>query len=57
MEDSHKRSFVERKRHGRIKGVKRLCIGKRRIVSQDAKWNPVEMCRARGSLKKVEGSA
>ena len=36
LEDSHKGSLNKEIRYGRIEGVERLHIGKRRIVSQDA---------------------
>ena len=36
LEDSHKGSLNKERRYGRIEGVERLHIGKRRIVSQDA---------------------
>ena len=39
-----------------MEGVERLRLGKRRIVTQDAWRNPVEVCGARGGPKQVEGS-
>ena len=56
LEDSHKASLNKERRYGRIEGVERLHIGKRRIVSQDAERDLVEMCKARGGPKKIEGS-
>jgi len=54
--DSHKGGLVEGRRRCRTKGAKRLRPGKRRIVSQDAKWGLVQMCRVKGGPKKVKGS-
>ena len=41
----------------KLKALKELRLGKREIVPQDARWGLVEMCGARRSPKKVEGSA
>ena len=56
MKDSHKRSFDQRRKYGRIEGVERLHLGKGRIVPQNVERKSVEMCGAREGPKKVEGS-
>ena len=39
LADSYKGGLDERRRRCRTKGAKRLCLGKRRIVPQDARWD------------------
>ena len=54
MADPHKGNLGEGRRCSRIKDVKRLCLGKRRVVPQDAKWGLIQMCGARKSSEKIE---
>ena len=57
MEDSHKGSLNERKKYDRFENTEGLYPGERRILPQDAGRNTIKMCGARGSPKKIEGSA
>ena len=52
----HKGSLDKGRRCHRIKNTKRLHLGGRGVVQQDARWGLVQMRRAGGSLEKIERS-
>jgi len=56
LANPHKGSLDKRRRCHIIKDTKRLRLGKRRVVPQDARWGLVQMRGVGGSLEKIERS-
>ena len=54
--DSYKGSLGKGRRNGKIEGTKRLHLGKRKIIPQDAGWGLVKVCKSGRGPKEVEGS-
>ena len=52
----YKGSLDKGRRCRRIKNTKRLRLGKRGVIPQDAGWDLVQMRGAGGSLEKIERS-
>ena len=48
---------MKEKKNDRFENTEGIYPGERRIVPQDAGRNTIKMCGARGSPKKIEGSA
>ena len=56
LADPHKGNLDEGRRRRRIKNTKRLRLGGRGVVPQDARWGLVQMCGAGGGPEKIERS-
>ena len=52
-----KEALMKEKKNDRFENTEGIYPGERRIVPHDAGRNTIKMCGARGSPKKIEGSA